>query len=213
MKYTNIGQVIIMSVGFTTLFTAFATCQNFASKVLSDDGFDNIGFTTLAVLYLVFSLCSFLSTAIVNKIGNIAVSMSLGGLCYSFWIVCFLLPSFYSQADDRDNLPWILNKTLIQWLLIITAGINGAGAGVLWTSQGKFISECATDENKGIFNSIFWAFFMSANIIGNLTAALVLKSGSKQSNLFMLFAILAVFGSLLFCFLRLPNKKTGNALE
>jgi len=66
MKYTNIGQVIIMSVGFTTLFTAFATCQNFASKVLSDDGFDNIGFTTLAVLYLVFSLCSFLSTAIVN---------------------------------------------------------------------------------------------------------------------------------------------------
>ena len=113
MKYTNILQVTIMSVGFMTLFTAFNTCQNFASKVLKDDGFDNLGFTSLAVLYLTFSIASFLSTAIVNKINNIALSMSLGGMCYSFWIVCFLLPSFYSERDDKTDLPWVLNKTLI----------------------------------------------------------------------------------------------------
>ena len=100
MKYDNLGQVLIMSVGFTTLFTAFNTCQNFASKVLNDDGFDNIGFTTLGVLYLTFSICSFFSTAIVNRINKINFSMSLGALCYSFWIVCFLLPSFYSERKD-----------------------------------------------------------------------------------------------------------------
>jgi hypothetical protein len=178
MKYTNIGKVAVLSVGFMTLFTAYNTCQNFASKVLLDDGFDNIGFTSLAVLYLVFSVCSFFSTAIVNKIDNIAISLSIGGLCESCFIVCFLLPSSYSEADP-ENLPWYLDKTFIQYMLIISAAINGAGGGILWTSQGKFIAKCATDENKGFFNSFFWAFYMSSLIIGNITAALVLGNGSN----------------------------------
>ena len=95
MKYKNLGQVLIMSMGFMTLFTAFMTCQNFASKVLADDGFSNLGFTSLATLYLVFAVASFFSTAIVNKIGKVHLSMSMGAFCYAFWIVCFLLPSFY----------------------------------------------------------------------------------------------------------------------
>ena len=87
--------------------------------------------------------------------------MSLGAFCYSFWILCFLLPSFYSEYEG-DEKPWILNKTLIETLLIVTGAINGAGAGILWVAQGKFLAECATDENKGFFNSYFWSFFMSS---------------------------------------------------
>ena len=71
MIYTNIGKVTTMAIGFMLVFTAFHVCQNFASKVLKDDGFDNMGSTCLAVLYLVFGLCSFFSTAIVNKIGKL----------------------------------------------------------------------------------------------------------------------------------------------
>ena len=95
MKYTNIGQVTILSIGFMLLFTSYSTCQNFASKVLQDDGFGNMGFLSLAVLYLVMAVCSFFSTAVVNKIGELKVAMCCGGLCYSFWIACFLLPSYY----------------------------------------------------------------------------------------------------------------------
>ena len=47
---------------------------------------------------------------------------------------------------------------------------------------------------------------MASQIIGNVTAALVLKSGAKQSTLFMLFAILAIVGSMLFCMLRTPKR-------
>ena len=179
MKYENIGRVTVLSIGFMTLFTAFNACENFASKVLSDDGFDNMGFTTLAVLYLAFSVCSFFSSAIVNKINNIALSLSLGGLCESFWIMCFLLPSLYSEAESTQDLPWVLNKTFIKCMLILTAVMNGAGAGVLWTSQGKFIAECASDENKGFFNGFFWALYTSSQIFGNITASLVLKHGGK----------------------------------
>ena len=104
--------------------------------MLGDDGFDNLGFTSLAVLYLVFSGASFFSTAIVNKIGYVQVAMSLGSFCYTFWILCFLLPSYYSEAIDKDNLPWVLNRTFIETMLIVTAAINGFGAGVLWVAQG-----------------------------------------------------------------------------
>jgi MFS family permease len=102
--------------------------------VLKQDGFDNLGFTSIAVLYLFFGIFSFFSSAIVNKIGKINVSMSIGAMCYTFWIVCFLLPSYYSQQEDKDNLPWILNKNLITIMLLVTAAINGAGAGILWTA-------------------------------------------------------------------------------
>jgi hypothetical protein len=91
----NFGRVTILSLGFLTTYTAFGVCQNFASKVLEDDGFGNLGFINLAALYLVFACCSFFSTAIVNKINNIKVSLSLGALGYAFWIISFLLPSYF----------------------------------------------------------------------------------------------------------------------
>jgi MFS family permease len=72
-----------------------------------------------------------------------------------------------------------MNKQLIEVLIVLTGAINGFGAGILWVAQGKFISECACDENKGFFNSYFWCFFMSSNIIGNLVAGLILRSGAN----------------------------------
>ena len=59
-------------------------------------------------------------------------------------------------------------------MMLLTAAINGAGAGILWVSQGKFISECANKKNTGFYNSYFWAFFMVSQIVGNLIAIVVL---------------------------------------
>jgi MFS family permease len=145
----------------------------------------------------------------VNKINKISVSLSLGALCYAFWIVCFLLPSLYHQQEDKENLPWYLNKSFIKTLLIVTAAINGAGAGILWVSQGKYISECATDATKGFYMGYFWAFFMSSQITGNIIAALMLGGGNKSTLLFIVFACFAVFGSLLFCFLTKAQKQAS----
>jgi MFS family permease len=63
-------------------------------------------------------------------------------------------------------------------LLILTAAINGSGAGILWVAQGNFIALCACEENKGFFNSYFWGFFMSGLIFGNVIASFVLSSGA-----------------------------------
>ena len=82
-----------MSFGFLLLFTAYSTCQNFSAKILKDAGFDNTGFYSVAILYLVFAIFSFFGTAIVNKINNMRVSMACGALCYIFWVLSFILPS------------------------------------------------------------------------------------------------------------------------
>lgn len=98
----NFCLATILSVGFLLLFTAFNTCQNLAAKILDDLGFGNLGFINLAAIYLTFSICSFFSTAIVNKMNRLSLSLSVGGLCYTLWIVCFLLPCF-SQKAKQDG--------------------------------------------------------------------------------------------------------------
>ena len=107
------------------------------------------------------------------------MSIFIGSSCYSFWIICFILPSYYAKYKQEhgsmEGAPAILNKNLIEALLFITAAVNGAGAGILWVSVGKFISECACQENSGFFNSYFWCFFMASQIIGNVTAGVVLE--------------------------------------
>lgn len=137
MILTNFSNLTILSLGYMMLFTAFNTCQNLSAKVMKDNGFDNLGYYSIAILYFCFSICSFFATAIVNKIGNIRISMSLGALCYSFWVLCFILPSFYArfkkEGDPRIE-SWYMDRTLIQFLSLLTAAVNGAGAGVLWVS-------------------------------------------------------------------------------
>ena len=149
---------------------------------MKDNDFGDLGYYSLALLYFCFSICSFFATAIVNKIANIKVSLSMGALCYSFWVLCFILPSFYAQfkIDDPDKLnSWYMSRGLITFLTLFTAAINGAGAGILWTSQGKYISECACEQNQGFYMGYFWAFFMSSQIIGNVIAWGTLKSGTQ----------------------------------
>jgi MFS family permease len=90
-------------------------------------------------------------------------------------------------------------------MLTVTAAINGAGAGILWVSQGIYISQCATNETKGFYNGYFWAFFMSSQIVGNVIAALLLSKGNSQALLFIVFGCCATLGSLLFCTLRKPK--------
>jgi len=174
---------------------------------LKDDGFDNFGFMSVAVLYLFYGVFSLLSPAIVNKMGKMNIAMSTGAMCYSFWIVCFLLPSYYAQDTDEQK-PWILNKNLIKSMIVLTAAINGIGAGILWTAQGKFISECACEENKGFFNSYFWAIFEGSMIFGNVIAVIVLEEGAEKSTLFTIFSIMAISAALMMLCLRIPKTPT-----
>jgi hypothetical protein len=70
----------------------------------------------------------------------------------------------------------------------------------------SFILPSLLNEGTNI-NSYFWGFYKSSNVFGNVIAAIVLELGAKKSTLFVLFTIVAMFGSFLFCFLKKPEKE------
>lgn len=133
-----------------------------------------MGNVSLAALYFMFSFCSFLATAIVNKCGE-RFCMTVGAMCYTLYTAAFIVasaPKQYPSAADS----WALSDGFIKFVIIICAMACGFGASILWVAQGRYISRVANNENKGTYNSIFWAFFMSTQLIGPLFAALVLKN-------------------------------------
>ena len=202
MKLVNLDRVTIISIGFTLLFIAFNSAANLSAQTMSNLGYGGLGFYTMAVLYLVFAFTSFFSTAIVNKIGTKA-SLIFGGLCYFFWVFCFLAPAF--SDEKKGSAFFLFNKGFIYFLSLFSAAVNGLGAGILWVAQGKYVAECASDENKGFFFSFFWAFFMASQIIGNLIAGLILGN-MKLSFYYLIMSGAALAGTCIFLVLRKPIK-------
>ena len=87
-----------------------------------------MGFYSLAVLYLVFSLSCFVATPFVNKCGE-RLSLFLGSLCYSTYVGSFIFASIPDQFSDKE-----INKPLVITLLFVGACINGFGAAILWVA-------------------------------------------------------------------------------
>jgi hypothetical protein len=69
--------------------------------------------------------------------------------------------------------------------------------------QGKYVSDCATEETKGFFFSYFWAFYMSSQIFGSVIAAYCLNQ-MNQASLFMIISCISLLSSLSSFLLRKP---------
>ena len=52
------------------MYIAFNSASNLTSQIMNDDGFGQMGFYILAVLYLFMGIGSILSTAIIKKLGS-----------------------------------------------------------------------------------------------------------------------------------------------
>lgn len=118
-----------LSLGFMLLFTPFFTAQNLASQVLEDNNFGKLGFYSLGLLYCVFGISCFVSLPIVKKLGA-RNSQTLGAFCFTFYVAAFVLPAFRSENPNSES--WLLNRTLIQVVIMIGASINGFGAALIW---------------------------------------------------------------------------------
>ena len=73
----------------------------------------------------------------------------------------------------------------------------------MFVAQGKYISECADESNKGFFFGYFWAWFMLSQIIGNFIAAMVLGK-LTQSAYFISMTAITTLASMIFVFMKKP---------
>lgn len=159
-KYRNLDRVSVLSIAFMLLFTAFNSADNLAAKILREDGFEGLGFYSMAALYLVFAITGFFSKGLVHKMSDNSetkrLPMFIGGLCYFLRIMFFLLPAYFKSESHS----WLTSPTTITVLIIVTAMFNGFGAGILWVAQGEYLSNCASEQTKGFYFSYFFFIFM-----------------------------------------------------
>jgi MFS family permease len=66
--------------------------------MMTDDGFGQLGFYILAVLYLFMGIGSLVSTAIMRRFGT-KTCLLLGGIGNVQWILSSILASKFSVAD------------------------------------------------------------------------------------------------------------------
>ena len=130
-QHKNLDRVTVLSVGFLMVFIAFNSAANLSGQALTNDGLDNLGFLTSAFLYLVFAFTSFFAAPLVTWMGP-EVSLFVGGLCYSFWVLCFIPAAFY--PDHKDDGSFLFEKSFIYGLSFFSSAVNGVGAGILWVA-------------------------------------------------------------------------------
>ncbi|XP_019514999.1 PREDICTED: protein unc-93 homolog A [Hipposideros armiger] len=163
----SLRNVLVVSLGFLLLFTAYGGLQSLQSSLYSEDG---LGVTVLSTLYGGVLLSSmFLPPLLIRTLGckwTIVLSMS----CY----VTFSLGNFYAS--------W--------YTLVPTSILLGLGAAPLWsahctylTIMGNTHAEKAGKVGKDVVNhyfGIFFLIFQSAGVWGNLISSLVFGQTPTQ---------------------------------
>ncbi|GBG30710.1 Protein unc-93-like A [Hondaea fermentalgiana] len=181
----------VLAWSFFLVFLAFGATQNLESSLHPGAAASS----SLGVLYVVFTAASLRAPEIVERLGSTKKGISLGLATYVPFIVCNLQPRW--------------------WTLLPSAALLGAGAAALWNAQGVFLSVLSTTkEEASAASGTFFTIYQLGQLLGNLVAFFVLRSGDYQGQqadvsravevvLFVIFSVSATAGVLLS--LRLDN--------
>jgi MFS family permease len=163
-------------------------------------GFGNLGYYSSALYWLTFGCFSFLATPIVHRLGD-KNSFILGCATYTFYVGAMILPVY--AGDNKDSETWQNLHGFISVILLLSAALNGFGASIMYVAGAKYIAECATDKNIGLFNSVIWMFTSFSLIIGNIVAGFCL-SRVAISTLYIMLTFMVFASTIWYCFLPKP---------
>ncbi|CAL4066106.1 unnamed protein product, partial [Meganyctiphanes norvegica] len=167
MKFVIMKNIIIMSIAFTFNFTAYNAMANLQSSINAQ-----LGTASLSTLYaaLVVS-CMFVPSWLIRKL-KYKKTTALCMLAYSTYIAAQFYPEYYT--------------------LVPTAIIVGIGAAPMWSAQCSYFTQAGqtfaklTGEDSEVvvtrFFGIFFLFFQSSQIWGNLISSLVLNRGAASAD-------------------------------
>ncbi|KAK7284214.1 hypothetical protein RJT34_18956 [Clitoria ternatea] len=203
---THTRDVHILSLAFLLIFLAYGAAQNLQSTLNTED---DLGTTSLGILYLSFMVFSVVASLVVRVLGS-KKALLIGTTGYVLYVAANLKPNWY---------------TLVPASLYL-----GFCASIIWVGQGTYLTSAArshaTDNNLhegaviGDFNGEFWAVYAFHQFIGNLITFTLLsddKEGSTKGTtlLFVVFLVVMAFGTTLMCFLhkRSVNIKGQNELS
>ncbi|KAK3100118.1 hypothetical protein FSP39_015016 [Pinctada imbricata] len=159
----EVWNVVILSLSFTSVFTAYLAIQNLQSSLNQEEG---LGIISLSCLYAFIILSSIMAPTILKHVG-IKISLIVSWVSHCLYTLSNFYPTF--------------------WTLIPTSVLLGLISGPMWTSQSVYISTnaylLAERTNKdpmpilSRMNGIFFTLYELTQITGNLLSSLVLKEG------------------------------------
>ncbi|NWU62490.1 MFS11 protein, partial [Pterocles burchelli] len=181
--------IIILGVSFMFIFTAFQTCGNIEQTVitnLNNTDFHGSGYTSMAIIYGVFSASNLLSPSVV-AVGGPQLSMVVSGIFYSLYIAVFIQPS--------------------TWAFYTASVFIGIAAAVLWTAQGNCLTVNSDENTIGRNSGIFWALLQSSLFFGNLYIYFAWQgktyiSESDRRTVFIALTVISLVGTVLFFLIR-----------
>jgi hypothetical protein len=81
----------------------------------------------------------------------------------------------------------------------------GLGAGVLWVSQGSFLTALCSEANRGRWSGVFWCSFMCGNAAGNFATYVLLDQEAPISTVFQGLAAVSLLSTMLLLLLVRPT--------
>ncbi|XP_050733436.1 UNC93-like protein [Eriocheir sinensis] len=154
--------IIVISIAFTFLFTAYNSMANLQSSINQTDG--TVSLTTIYAALVVS--CCFLPSLLI-KILKTKYTMALCMLGYSAYIAAQFYPTLGT--------------------LVPTAILVGLGAAPMWSAKCSYLTMVGTKyaeltgQNKEViitrYFGIFFLFFQSTQVWGNLISSTVLSVG------------------------------------
>ncbi|XP_057673535.1 UNC93-like protein MFSD11 [Corythoichthys intestinalis] len=184
--------IIVLGVGFMFIFTAFQTCGNIEQTVIksfNSTTFHASGYTSMAIIYGVFSASNLLAPSVVAVAGA-QLSMFFSGLLYSAYIAVFVYP--------------------YTWSFYTASVLVGAGAAVLWTAQGNVLALNSGPVTIGRNSGIFWALLQFSLLFGNLFIFCAWHghehiSDKDRQTVFISLTVISLVGCFLFFLIRTPD--------
>ncbi|KAM8706516.1 hypothetical protein ACLKA7_010736 [Drosophila subpalustris] len=123
-------------------------CKTILDSIAQEDSsFKGEGYTSLAIIYLFFSLSNWLAPSFMSVTGP-RVAIVVGALTYIGFMITFLFPSTV--------------------LLYVGSAIIGIGAALTWTGQGTYLARCSNADTISRNSGIFWALLQCSMFFGNL---------------------------------------------
>ncbi|XP_048847763.1 UNC93-like protein MFSD11 isoform X2 [Brienomyrus brachyistius] len=188
----NLMNIIILGFGFMFIFTAFQTCGNIEQTVIknfNNTEFHGSGYTSMAIIYGVFSASNLMAPSVVAVIGP-QLSMFVSGLLYSGYIAVFIHP--------------------LTWSFYTASVVVGIAAAVLWTAQGNLLAINSTDSTIGRNSGIFWALLQFSLLFGNLYIYLAWHgkttiSDKDRQTVFISLTVIGLVGTFLFFLIQRPD--------
>ncbi|KAM6050022.1 UNC93-like protein MFSD11 isoform 1-T3 [Theristicus caerulescens] len=181
--------IIILGVSFMFIFTAFQTCGNIAQTVitnLNNTDFHGSGYTSMSIIYGVFSASNLISPSVVAIVGP-QLSMVVSGIFYSLYIAVFIQPA--------------------TWAFYTASVFIGIAAAVLWTAQGNCLTVNSDENTIGRNSGVFWALLQSSLFFGNLYIYFAWQgkthiSESDRRTVFIALTVISLVGTVLFFLIR-----------